>query len=151
MKADLVVYDRNGQIILIAEIKRKKGVSAEWAAKWRRNMLSHGSLPDAKFFMIALPNRFYLWKDAGTGPEPTAPTFEIDAEPILKPYLDESGMSPDDMNPQSFELVVAAWLNSVLQQSGKSLSQEDNPLNWISRSGLSEAVRGGYMRHEVSL
>jgi len=150
MKADLVVYDRNGQIVLITEIKRKKGVSAEWAAKWRRNMLSHGSLPDAKFFMIALPDRFYIWKDAGTVPETTAPTYEIDAEPLLKPYLNESGILSEDISPQSFELVVSAWLNSILQFRAP-LNHEDDSLNWINRTGLSKIVSGGTMKHEVTL
>jgi len=51
MKADFVVYDRHSQIVLIAELKRKTG--AEWAAKWRRNILSHGDMPAAKFFCVA--------------------------------------------------------------------------------------------------
>ncbi len=150
MKADLVGYDRNGQIVLIAEVKRKTGGSAEWAAKWRRNMLSHGDMPDAKFFMIALPDRFYLWKEAGTVPEPTAPTFEIDAGPVLKPYLDESGISLENISPQSFELVVATWLNSILQ-GGVPLNQRNDTVNWINKSGLSEALSGGYLRYEVAL
>jgi len=151
MKADIVIYDRNGQIVLIAEIKRKTGVSAEWAAKWRRNMLSHGELPDAKFFLIALPDRFYLWKNAGNAPEPVAPTFEIDAGPVLKPYLDESGISSENISPQGFELIIAAWINSVLHIKIPLNQEENDTRNWITDSGLSEAVNGGYLRHEVAL
>lgn len=150
MKADLVAYDRNGQLVLIAEIKRKTGVSAEWAAKWRRNMLSHGELPDAKYFLIALPDRFYLWKDAGTVPEPTAPTFEIDAGPVLKPYLDQIGISPEEISPQSFEMIVSEWLNSILHDRAP-LNNKDDDLNWLNRSGLLEAVSGGSIKDEVSL
>ncbi|MCP4701847.1 MAG: hypothetical protein GY862_34050, partial [Gammaproteobacteria bacterium] len=85
MKADIVVYDRNRQIALIAEVKKKPGVTSEWAVKWRRNILAHGELPDVTFFMVALPDRFYLWKNAGNQPELVEPSFEIDAEPILRP------------------------------------------------------------------
>jgi len=150
MKADLVVYDRNGQLALIVEIKRKTGASADWAAKWRRNILAHGGTPDVKFFLIALPDRFYLWKDTGSILEPTAPTFEIDAGPLLKPYLKEIGISPQDISGQSFELIVSAWLNSVLQNE-KTFDKQDNSLNWINTSGLLEAVRGGCLKHEVVL
>ena len=150
MKADLVVYDRNGQIVLIAEVKRKIGVSAKWAAKWRSNMLSHGSQPNTKFFMIALPDRFYLWKDAGTTPKPTNPTFEIDAGPVLKPYLDESGITPENISGQSFELIVATWLNSILGITNP-LNQVSPVQDWINQSGLSEAISGGYLKHEVTL
>jgi len=150
MKADFVVYDRNGQIVLIAQVKRKTGVSAEWASKWRRNMLSHGVLPDAKYFLIALMDRFYLWKDAGNAPEPVAPTFEIDAGPVVKPYLDESGISAENISPQSFELIIATWLNSVLHIK-IPMNEENEIRKWITDSGLSEAVSGGYLKHEVTL
>ncbi len=150
MKADLVVYDRNGQIILIAEIKKKTGVSAEWAAKWRRNMLSHGNMPDAKYFMIAMPDRFYIWENAGTDPEPAAPTFEIDAKQVLKPYLNDSGLSLEEISPQSFEFIVTSWLNSVLQ-TGEPLNHENKVINGIYKSGLPAAITGGYIRHEVAL
>ncbi len=150
MKADFVVYDRHSQIVLIAELKRKTGVYAEWAAKWRRNILSHGDMPAAKFFLIALLDRFYLWKDAGNTPDSGAPTFEIDTQPILKPYLEESVISMTDISHQRFEFIVATWLNSILQIK-KPLSQRNDPLNGIIQTGLSEAVSGGYLRHEVTL
>ncbi|MCP4111272.1 MAG: hypothetical protein GY749_38055 [Desulfobacteraceae bacterium] len=145
MKADIVVYDRNGQIVLIIKIKKRLGVSSEWAIKWRRNILSHGSLPDAKFFMTALPDRFYLWKNAGNLPELVEPTFEIDAKPILKLYFDESGTSPEKIAPQSFELIVGVWLNSLL------LNQKNDAPKWIIQSGLSEALSGGHLDYEVVL
>jgi len=150
MKVDIVIYDRSGQIILIAEIKKKPGVSAEWAAKWRRNILSHKTLPDAKFFLIALPDHFYLWKDAGNTPEVVAPTFEIDAEPVLKPYLDKSGISSENISSQSFELIIENWLNSILHIKNP-LNQDAGIPNWIPASGLSEAIKGGYLKHEVTL
>ena len=105
-------------------------------------MLSQGDLPDTKFFLIALPDHFYLWKDAGTVPEPIAPTFEIDARPLLQPYLEESGIPPEDISPQSFELIVSSWLNSILQLKEPPHGTDDT-LNWINTSGLSEAVSGG--------
>ncbi len=150
MKADIVVYDRNGQIVLIIEIKKKLGASSEWATKWRRNILSHGSLPDAKFFMTVLPDRFYLWKDAGNLPELVEPTFEIDAKPILKPYFDESGTFPEKITPQGFELIIAAWLNSLLRFNTLLNQKSDTP-KWMIQSGLSEAVNGGYLDYEVIL
>ena len=41
-KADMVVYDRAGQLALVVEAKNKLGTSSDWAAKMRRNMLAHG-------------------------------------------------------------------------------------------------------------
>ncbi len=40
--ADLTLYNRDGQLIAVAEVKNKQGTSREWAAKLRRNILAHG-------------------------------------------------------------------------------------------------------------
>lgn len=145
MKADIVIYDRNKQIALIAEVKKKPGVTSEWAIKWRRNILSHGELPEVAFFMVALPDMFYLWKNAGNQPELVEPSFKINAEPILKPFLEENGKSLEEINPQSFELIISTWLNSLLTlQNNKTVAE-----NWVIQSGLFQAINGGYLENEV--
>ncbi len=146
MKADIVVYDRNKQIALIAEVKKKPGVTSEWAVKWRRNILAHGELPDVTFFMVALPDRFYLWKNAGNQPELVEPSFEIDAEPILRPYLERNHVSVEEIDPQSFEFVISGWLNSLVLQN-----KETDIQNQVIQSGLFNAIRGGHLEHEVAL
>jgi len=40
--ADLALYDRNGQLTAVAEVKNKLGTSREWATQLRRNILAHG-------------------------------------------------------------------------------------------------------------
>jgi hypothetical protein len=150
MKADFVAYDRNGQIVLIAEVKNKKNVSSEWATKLRRNILAHGDMPNAEFFMIALPERFYLWKNAGNKPELKAPTLEIEANSLLKPYFEKTGISIDNMTPQSFEFIISAWLNSILQDKISSEEKKESK-NWLNESGFSKALSGGYLKYEVAL
>src|ERR1017187_7819118 len=59
---DFVAYDRDGGVLLLAEAKSRHGTSQDWAAGLRRNMLAHGLLPWAKYFLIATPERMYLWK-----------------------------------------------------------------------------------------
>jgi hypothetical protein len=39
---DLSIKDRNGQLVLVVEVKRKTNASPDWAAAFRRNILSHG-------------------------------------------------------------------------------------------------------------
>jgi hypothetical protein len=41
---DLSIKDRNGQLVLVVEVKRKTNASPDWAAAFRRNILAHGSL-----------------------------------------------------------------------------------------------------------
>src|SRR5215216_3652568 len=65
---DFVAYDPEGRVLLLAEAKSRHGTSESWAARLRRNMLSHGMLPWSKYFLIATPERIYLWKQ----PQPNA-------------------------------------------------------------------------------
>ncbi|MEE4358229.1 MAG: hypothetical protein V2I97_17300 [Desulfococcaceae bacterium] len=150
MKADIVIYDKNGQISVIVEVKRKSGMDADWVSKWRRNILAHGHYPVTRFFMVASPDRFYLWKDVGNTPEIVKPTFEIDARPILESYLTESGISETEMTSQSFELVISSWLNSLLNDDYLPEKNNGN-LKWIKQTGLHESLKGGRLEHEVSL
>jgi hypothetical protein len=66
--ADLSLYDRDGRLIAIAEVKNKRGTSPEWAAKFRRNLLVHSRYAQADFFLLATPDRLYVWKNAGATP-----------------------------------------------------------------------------------
>jgi hypothetical protein len=50
---DFVACDRDSRVVLLAEAKSRGGASERWAARLRRNMLSHGILPWAKYFLIA--------------------------------------------------------------------------------------------------
>ena len=58
--ADLTLYDRDGRLIAVAEVKNKQGTSREWAAKLRRNILAHGRHYNADFFLLVTPDRLYI-------------------------------------------------------------------------------------------
>jgi hypothetical protein len=149
-QADLIAYNAQGRPVLVVEAKNKVGTSRNWAMQMRRNMLAHGQLPETTFFMLALPDRFYLWKEA---PSPLGgdiePTYEIDPTPLLQPYYERLGVSPGELSGESFELLVTSLLAEVLQarQNGAKLDRQSN---WLTNSGLAEAITGGRVETEVS-
>ena len=51
-EVDFVAYDDHGQAVLLVEVKSRRDTSEGWAARFRRNMLAHGTLPAASFFLI---------------------------------------------------------------------------------------------------
>ncbi len=147
--ADMVVYDTSGQIVLIAEVKSRTEKSREWATQLRRNLLAHGLVPPSRFLLVALPDRLYLWKDVGNGPELAEPTYELDALPFFQPYYTKAGVSPDALAGSSFELIVAAWLNELVQDGViETLPPEARPA--LVESGLLEALRGGRVALQVA-
>jgi hypothetical protein len=149
MIADMVAYAPDGQLALIVEAKSKTKTSRSWAIQMRRNMLAHGIVPKSRFLLLALPDRLYLWRDAGNSPDLVEPTYEIDATPFFQPYFTRSKSSPDTLTPQSFELIVTSWLNELIH-SGISESVPDPQRQLLQESGLLEAIKGGSVAVEVS-
>lgn len=109
---DFVAYGRDGQVVLLAEAKSRRGTSESWAAGLRRNMLSHGMLPSSKYFLIATPERMYLWNN-GSLPADAPPEATIDAETVLQPYFQKLDQEPSNVGPQAFEFVVLTWLTDI--------------------------------------
>lgn len=143
---DLTTYDRDNQLVLIVEVKSKLHVPPEWAARLRRNILAHGTFPNAPYFLMVFPDRFYLWKNTGSNHELIAPTYIIDAHPILQRYFDHSGIPADQVSGQSLELMVASWLSGIIHMAPDEL---DASQQWLIDSGLYNAVAGGSLDHEV--
>jgi len=150
MRVDIVAYDRHGQLVLIVEIKKKLGTSSQWATMLKRNILAHGALPDARFFLLALPDRFYLWKNAGSWSGLVQPMLEIDPQPFLLPYYQKAGVTPEQIGGRGFELIVTSWLADLLR-SEVLPDRAKNGQKWLVESGLFEAISGGRLEHEVAL
>ena len=147
VSADLTVYDRNGQPTLLVEVKKKLGASREWAAQLRRNLYAHGTLPKAKFFLLAMPDRFYLWKQNGADLELKEPTFAVDSQPILNPYCERAGVTADVIDGQSLELIIGSWLAEIMYANRRPDDLGDSE-RWLVESGLYEAVAGGRFEYE---
>ncbi len=149
--ADMTVYDANGQLTLLVEAKKKLGASSEWAAKMRRNILANGLSPETKFFLLAIPDRFYLWKDSGVAPEKINPTYEIDPDPFLRPYYEKSGLTPENMSGAAFEFMISSRLSEI------NLADEAPPqlplktIEWLIESGFLEALAGGRVEFEATV
>ena len=145
---DLAVNNRNGQLTLVVEVKNKIGVSPEWAASLRRNLLAHGTLPTAPYLLIAFPDTFYLWTDHETSLEVIAPDYIVDARSIMQPYLERAGFAADQISGQSLELIVSAWLGELLY--AETLPADGHNDHWLIDSGLLAAIAGGHFAQEVA-
>lgn len=146
---DLSIKDRNGQLVLVVQIKRKINASPDWAADFRRNILAHSIFPTAPYFLMVFPDRFYLWTDTETHSDQAKPAYAIDARPILQPYLDRSGLTADQISGQSLEIIIASWLGEIIH-SDQPPETVDNSLSWLIESGLYSALAGGRFDQEAA-
>jgi hypothetical protein len=144
-RVDFMAYDERGQPVLLVEVKSMHETSELWAARFRRNLLAHGALPSAPFFLIATPERLYFWRQDATEEEP--PQFTMDATAELKPYFERFKQTPAATSGEVLELILFSWLTDIAE-SGQSRVIEDSSLKWLSGSGLLEALK--HARIELS-
>lgn len=102
-------------------------------------MLAHGTLPNARFFLIATPERMYFWRQEEPSLNEEPPQFTLDAASELKPYFEKFGQTPEKTSGQALELIVFSWLNDIAE-TGQSRARQDASLRWLSDSGLLGAL-----------
>jgi hypothetical protein len=102
-------------------------------------MLSHGTLPDALFFLIATPERLYFWKQNHPDAAEEPPQFTIDATAEFKPYLDRLERTYLTLSEQALEVLVYLWLTD-LARSGSAGARNDPSMRWLSDSGLIDSL-----------
>src|SRR5579859_2949863 len=148
-EADYRVDDQSGHLMLLVEVKNKSNASRDWAANLRRNIIAHGFFPSVEYFLLAVPNRFYLWK-RGSNPYAIAdPDFEVDPRSTLKPYFERAGIQPEAVSGKTFELIIAAWLNDLVNAPPQT-EWPSEMQGWLAESGLTEAIKGGRLVEQPS-
>jgi hypothetical protein len=137
---DFVAYDDHGQPTLLVEVKSVRETSDIWAARFRKNLLAHGTLPKAPYFLIATPEHLYFWRQNDSEPNEEPPQFTMDAATELKPYFDKFKQTAEKISGQALELILYSWLVG-LAESGQSRAKQDPSIGWLSESGLLDALR----------
>lgn len=138
-RVDLIGYDANGQVVLLGEVKTRLGTTEEWAAQFRRNLLAHGGLPQARFFLIGTPDHLYFW-DQERNSVGSLPDFRIDTEQDLSDYFAKWNQPPTRITNEGLKLLIQTWLGDMVS-SGKAA--DDSNLKWLSDSGLISTLRQG--------
>ncbi len=145
---DFLVQDRDFRLRALVEVKARRGSDPEWAAKLRRNILAHGHVPDAEFFLIVTADRVYIWRGQGNE-DRVPPTYVLDSKLLFRPYLERAQLDLSKVSPEAFELLVAAWLSDVIhaeQLGGEALGGQ----SLLVEIGLLPALRGGQVSSQVA-
>jgi hypothetical protein len=141
--ADLVVDGPGGGIQLVVEAKNTVAPSPEWAARFLRNLFIHAQIPPTPFFLLALRDHLYLWRQPSGDPGP--PEFEGDTATALQPYLRRIHGSLDSLNQRSFEALIYTWISDIIAGM-----PETEQLAWLRDSGLAESIRDGIIRSKAA-
>ena len=146
-RPDIVASRPSGELILVVEVKSRLGTGEDWARVLRRNLLAHGGAPSPQFFLLALPDRFYLWTKESQALPDAPPDHVIDPREMLSPYLSRSA-GLKGLSGQSFELVIA----SLLQELASGEAPEGPPAAYsrLRESGLVPALKDTRLAYEAA-
>ncbi len=139
---DIVIYDPQGELALVVEVKNKPGATPDWAAQMRRNLAVHLGIPRSRFFLLALPDHFYLWRAMANPLDAVAPDYDIDPAPLLAGYVEDAPSALSSMSEYGLTLAVLSWLTSVVQAPPVA-DIPPREQEWLFASGLYEAIAGG--------
>lgn len=120
----------------------------DWAARLLRNMLVHEAAPTAPYFMLALPDRIYLWdlRHVPIAEAAPHPDYIADAGPVFGSYLNGGATSLADLGEDSLLLIVASWLTELLGSDPLELREqhlEPEMSALLFDSGLYDAAKQG--------
>jgi len=144
-RADIAVYDADYVLQLVVEIKKQPDADTQWATQMRCNLLRYEVTPNAPYFLLALSDNFYLWKNSNSVGDKALPDYIINANGVLSPYFDQSCWSLNEISQYSFEILVNNWINTLVD-SELNNEKMDKELAWLFDSGLYETIKHGSVR-----
>ena len=116
----------------------------------RRNLLSHAAIPFSPYFLLALSDSFYLWKNDSSADHAAEADYKISAFQMLAPYLGQSIPPLDELSEYGLELIVTSWLEELVYSELRRDTIRPN-LQWLLDSGLYESIRGGSLAIEATI
>jgi hypothetical protein len=135
--ANIIVYDRFGQILLLAEVRSVPETSPGWATEIRQDVirLMEGFLP--RYFLVVSRDHCYLWLSASDSD--ALPDMTLTTEDIFSTYLRNVNSSAATVSGNALELIVGIWLRDLTR--GDSRARSVLPQN----VDLATAVQNGRM------
>jgi hypothetical protein len=143
IRPDISVYSPDNRLQLVVEVKNKPESSPEWAAQMRRNLVRHSGFAGVPFFMVAVSDWLYFWKD-GTATDDRLPDLQLSTREVLQDYFVGWDLSTREFTESSLELMLIAWLTDLASAYRGRDSQP--ALSWLFDSGLVDSVRRGVVR-----
>jgi hypothetical protein len=141
-RPDFLVLSPDDRVQLVVEVKNLRGISPEWAADYRRNLLAHSILPDADFFLLAFSESLFLWDNA-RGDAEALPHYQAPTRETLGPLLVDVG------GEEGLEAAVSAWLYALTSPS-LGEGEAKRRYGWLVDSGLYSRIRGGHVKYSAA-
>jgi hypothetical protein len=145
--ADIAVYDPDYNLQLVVEIKNSPAADNQWAIQMRGNLLfKYEMTPNAPYFLLVLPDHFYLWKNSKEAGEDAPPDYVINATAALT-YFQPLPRPLTKIGREGLEMVMNEWLRTLVT-SELQCAEVGQPLAWLFDSGLYNTIKQGVVKVE---
>jgi hypothetical protein len=143
-RADLAVYDAQGKLQLVVEVRQPLLDSSlswkTWVRKIHRNLYAHSGLPTSQFLLvIGFPDFYALWRHHPMIPG-RHPDFEGDLGGLLNRYLSYDRTADSHVLGYQAQHAVERWLKDLV---ASDRPPTDPHLQWIHTSRLFDTIRHG--------
>ena len=146
-RVDIAIYSPTGQLVLVAEVKSVTNSSPEWAAQMRRNLLVHGFIPNAPYFLLALPDYLCFWHEADPH-ELAMPDYRVKTADALSLSNYNTKVNLNTISGYGLELLVTSWLEHLININF-TRDDFDEKLHWLFDSGLYSSLKNSVIAAEV--
>jgi hypothetical protein len=110
------------------------------------DVTGHELTPNAPYFLLALPENFYLWKNSVSYEAP--PDYIVDAAETLTSYFNPLPRSLDEISHDGLEMLMDAWIRHLVSSQLNS-ENAGSGLAWLFDSGLYETIKQGSVVVEI--
>jgi hypothetical protein len=128
------------------EVKNREGLSAELAATFRRNILTHSAVsPKVPFFLLISQESGFLWKGTDISNLDALPNVEFSMVEIVRKFGPKD--LTDRLRHSELETIVFLWL-ATLAESSDPVKTE--PELTLASSGFLAAIQGAFLSREAA-
>jgi hypothetical protein len=139
-QVDMMIYSRRGEPVLAVEIKGLIHKDENWATRYRQGLIEHDAIPAARYFLFALPDKFYLWDN--NAPSSAPPSYTADALSLLARDYERANVDANTLHGTAFELLLLSWFHRLTQADALPDDLKSNSA-WLLDSGLFDAINRG--------
>ena len=147
-RADILVQS-DYDLKLVVQVRGGGRSSADWAARFRRNLVEHQVIPKTKYFMLALPDYLYLWKEKNIL-ETVPPDCTVRTVKVLQKYLTTLDTEPLRIAAEALQLALAGWLRDSMFFPKRPPAGSD-AYKLLVESGLLDAIDKGEVTTQAHL
>ncbi len=147
-RADILVRSDN-TLKLFVEVKGGSQSSADWAARFRRNLFEHQLIPNTEYFLLARPDYLYPWKEKNTS-EARPPDYIVRTFNVLQRYLTSLDAEPKRIAEEGLQLALTSWLRDATFSPRRPPAGSD-AYKLLVESGLLNAIDKGEVSTEAHL